>query len=295
MKNTLSRKNQPVMGILRYAVLLSVLIVIGCPDPVNKPQPKPLQGFTYTPGAGKKVTDVIVTGKVGEAIKMAAVPVLTPAGASAVYALDASSPALPGGLGIDAETGKITGIPTANTVGRISIVVKASGTGAYSGTKTAVVKLKVDPIKLPDAMSYPVTTVEKNSTSSAFVSGAQGVTAEYAFDTTGTNPLSPVWLTINSSTRTISIGEEITPVPVSAAAETTYKIKVTGTGQYSRVPEKILDFTLKVTPASLPADMSYGAAEFVKGSSGTAAVSNAPSAGVEYAFDTTGTNPSPPA
>ena len=91
------------------------------------------------------------------------------------------------------------------------------------------------PESLPAGMSYAAATIARSHSVSVPVSGAEGATAEYAFDTTGLNPAPPVWINLEASTGAVSISQVPANAPVGT---TTYRIKAVGTGRYSGVPAK---------------------------------------------------------
>ena len=144
---------------------------------------------------------------------------------------------------------------------------------------------------LPAGMSYAATTlVARGSSTSVSVSGAQDVTAAYAFDTSESNPAPPSWLTVDASTGTVSAGSDTVKVPADApAVTTTYKIKVTGTGRYAGVPDKILDFRLTVRIADFPDPLGITVTGMIlnaskKSGSSTVTDANTPDLTVTYSY-----------
>ena len=144
---------------------------------------------------------------------------------------------------------------------------------------------------LPAGMSYAATTlVARGSSTSVAVSGAQNVTAAYAFDTSESNPAPPSWLTVDASTGTVSAGSDTVKVPADApAVTTTYKIKVTGTGRYAGVPDKILDFRLTVRIADFPDPLGITVTGMIlnaskKSGSSTVTDANTPDLTVTYSY-----------
>ena len=140
-------------------------------------------------------------------------------------------------------------------------------------------------------MSYAATMLAvRGSSTSVSVSGAQGVTAVYAFDTSESNPAPPSWLTVDASTGTVSAGSDTVKVPADApAVTTTYKIKVTGTGRYAGVPDKILDFRLTVRIADFPDPLGITVTgmilnAFKKSGSSTVTDANTPDLTVTYSY-----------
>ena len=140
-------------------------------------------------------------------------------------------------------------------------------------------------------MSYAATTlVARGSSTSVSVSGAQNVTAAYAFDTSESNPAPPSWLTVDASTGTVSVGSDTVKVPADApAVTTTYKIKVTGTGRYAGVPDKILDFRLTVRIADFPDPLGITVTGMIlnaskKSGSSTVTDANTPDLTVTYSY-----------
>ena len=201
---------------------------------------------TTLPGAGEPH----VTGTKNTQIEFGGTFTVNPPDPSAAYELDPASDPLPPGLTIDPKTGKITGIPTAPTKGPINIIIRVKDT-----TAKITLRLQINPDEFPAGMSYAATTIARGSSTSVALTGAEGVTAEYAFDTSGSNPAAPSsWpLTIDPNTGAISVGNAAAPVPATEPRRTTaYKITVTGTGQYAAIPPETLDFSLTVQAAMFP-------------------------------------------
>lgn len=149
------------------------------------------------------------------------------------------------------------------------------------------------PIKrdaFPASMSYAPTTVSRGSSISVPLTGADGVTASYVFDTSGSNPAPPSWLTIDSNTGILSVGNVTTTVPADAPfGTTTYKIKAAGTDQYSAIAPKTLDFALTVQAAPFPEPLGINIGSMLLNDgkrSGTASIADAndPKLTVTYAY-----------
>ena len=171
-------------------------------------------------------------------------------------------------LRIDGTTGEITVTNAPNSafpaVGATKIYkIRITGTGIYEGrVKDIDFVTSGAAINLPAGMAYAArTTVEKGSsrsgTNAVSILNAPGVgDAKYEFEP---SPAAPPWLAIDEDSGAISIGptaaaDPLATVPADAhgptGGEVTYKIKVTGQGIY-KDKTRILDFTLKVDPASI--------------------------------------------
>ena len=236
---------------------------------------------TTPPGAG----ELHVTGTKNTQIEFGGTFTVNPPDPSAAYELDADSDPLPPGLTIDPKTGKITGTPTAPTKGPINIIIRVKDT-----TAKTTLRLQINPDAFP-GMYYPLTTtIARGSRISVALTGAEGVTASYAFDTSGSNPADPSWLNIDSNTGAISVGNAAAPVPETEPfGTTTYKITVTGTGQYAAIPPETLDFSLTVQAAMFPNPLNLSMGSMILNSdnrSGNASVtdSNDPKLTVTYAY-----------
>ena len=238
---------------------------------------------TTLPGAGEPH----VTGTKNTSMEFGGTFTVNPPDPSVTYELDPASDPLPPGLTIDPKTGKITGTPTAPTKGPINIIIRAKDT-----TAKITLRLQINPDEFPAGMSYAATTIARGSSASVALTGAEGVTASYAFES---DPLADArWLTINPNTGAISVGNAAAPVRDDAPFGTTpYKIKVTGTGQYADIPPETLDFSLTVQAAMFPDPLgiSYAGLILKKGGtnderSGNASVtdSNDPKLTVEYTY-----------
>ena len=148
----------------------------------------------------------------------------------------------------------------------------------------------IKPDAFPASMSYAPTTVSRGSSISVPLTGADGVTASYVFDTSGSNPAPPSWLTIDSNTGILSVGNVTTTVPADAPfGTTTYKIKAAGTDQYSAIAPKTLNFALTVQAAPFPEPLGINIGSMLLNSdnrSGTASIADAndPKLTVTYAY-----------
>ena len=207
--------------------------------------------ITFNPPAGTappSAGEPHVTGTKNTTMEFGGTFTVNPPDPSAAYELDHASDPLPPGLTIDPKTGKITGTPTAPTKGPINIIIRVKDT-----TAKITLRLQINPDAFP-GMYYPLTTtIARGSSTSVALTGAEGVTASYAFDTSGSNPANPSWLNIDSNTGAISVGNAAAPVPETEPfGTTTYKITVTGTGQYAAIPPETLDFSLTVEAAMFP-------------------------------------------
>lgn len=233
---------------------------------------------TTLPGAGEPH----VTGTKNTQIEFGGTFTVNPPDPSAAYELDPASDPLPPGLTIDPKTGKITGTPTAPTKGPINIIIRVKDT-----TAKITLRLQINPDEFPAGMSYAATTIARGSSTSVALTGAEGVTAEYAFEST---PAALSWLTIDPNTGVLSVGNAAAPVPATALFGTTaYKIKVTGTGQYAAIPPETLDFSLTVQAAMFPDPLNLNMGTMILNSdnrSGNASVtdSNDPKLTVTYTY-----------
>ena len=204
--------------------------------------------ITFNPPAGTTLPSAgepHVKGTKNTPMEFGGTFTVNPPDPSVTYELDPASDPLPPGLTIDPKTGKITGTPTAPTKGPINIIIRAKDT-----TAKVTLRLQINPDAFPD-MSYAPTTIARGSSTSVAPTGAEGVTASYAFESTPAAPSS--WLTIDPTTGAISVGNDTNKVPATASRGTTaYKIKLTGTGQYAAIPPQTLDFSLTVEAAMFP-------------------------------------------
>ena len=203
--------------------------------------------ITFNPPAGTTLPSAgepHVKGTKNTPMEFGGTFTVNPPDPSVTYELDPASDPLPPGLTIDPKTGKITGTPTAPTKGPINIIIRAKDT-----TAKVTLRLQINPDAFPD-MSYAPTTIARGSSTSVAPTGAEGVTAEYTFEPT---PATPSWLNVNPNTGALSVGNAAAPVPATALfGTTTYKIKVTGTGQYAAITPETLDFSLTVQAAMFP-------------------------------------------
>ena len=243
--------------------------------------------ITFNPPSGTTLPSAgepHVTGTKNAPIEFGGTFTVNPPDPSVAYELDRTSDPLPPGLTIDPKTGKITGTPTAPTKGPINIIIRAKDT-----TAKVTLRLQINPDAFPAGMSYAATTIARGSSTSVALTGAEDVTAEYAFDTSGSNPAAPSWLTIKN-TGAISVGNGTNKVPDGEPfGTTTYKITVTGTGQYAAIPPQTLDFSLTVEAATFPDPLNLSMGSMILNSdnrSGTASVtdSNNPKLTVTYAY-----------
>ena len=119
------------------------------------------------------------------------------------------------------------------------------------------------------------------------VSGAPaGGGLTYTLAATAT-PLS--WLSINSTTGTITVGTTTNTVPANANSSYSIGVNVNGAAGsiYDGAAQKTVTFALTVTPAVIP-DLSYANATMVKGTAGERGLSaGAPSTGLTYALAAT--------
>ena len=233
---------------------------------------------TTLPGAGEPH----VKGTKNTPMEFGGTFTVNPPDPSVTYELDPASELLPPGLTIDPKTGKITGTPTAPTKGSINIIIRAKDT-----TAKVTLRLQINPDAFPAGMSYAPTTIARGSSTSVTPTGAEGVTAEYTFEPT---PANPSWLNVNPNTGALSVGNDTNKVPDNEPFRTTtYKIKVTGTGQYAAIPPQTLDFSLTVEAATFPDPLNLSMGSMILNSdnrSGTASVtdSNNPKLTVTYAY-----------
>ena len=213
---------------------------------------------TTLPGAGEPH----VKGTKNTPMEFGGTFTVNPPDPSVTYELDPASDPLPPGLAIDPKTGKITGTPTVPTKGPINIIIRAKDT-----TAKVILRLQINPDEFP-GMFYPLTTtIARGSSTSVSLTGAEGVTASYAFEST---PAAPSWLTINPNTGALNVGNAAAPVPAAAPfGTTTYKIKVTGTGQYAAIPPETLDFSLTVQAAMFPDPLGISYAGLILKKGGT--------------------------
>ena len=241
--------------------------------------------ITFNPPAGTTLPSAgepHVKGTKNTPMEFGGTFTVNPPDPSVTYELDPASDPLPPGLTIDPKTGKITGTPTAPTKGSINIIIRAKDT-----TAKVTLRLQINPDAFPD-MSYAPTTIARGSSTSVAPTGAEGVTASYAFESTPAAPSS--WLTIDPTTGAISVGNDTNKVPATAYRGTTaYKIKLTGTGQYAAIPPQTLDFSLTVQSAMFPDPLNLSMGSMILNSdnrSGTASVtdSNNPKLTVTYAY-----------
>lgn len=241
--------------------------------------------ITFNPPAGTTLPSAgepHVKGTKNTPMEFGGTFTVNPPDPSVTYELDPASDPLPPGLTIDPKTGKITGTPTAPTKGPINIIIRAKDT-----TAKVTLRLQINPDAFPD-MSYAPTTIARGSSTSVAPTGAEGVTASYAFESTPAAPSS--WLTIDPTTGAISVGNDTNKVPATASRGTTaYKIKLTGTGQYAAIPPQTLDFSLTVQSAMFPDPLNLSMGSMILNSdnrSGTASVtdSNVPKLTVTYAY-----------
>ena len=241
--------------------------------------------ITFNPPAGTTLPSAgepHVKGTKNTPMEFGGTFTVNPPDPSVTYELDPASDPLPPGLTIDPKTGKITGTPTAPTKGPINIIIRVKDT-----TAKVTLRLQINPDAFPAGMSYAATTIARGSSTSVAPTGAEGVTAEYAFEST---PANPPWLTIDPTTGALSVGNGTNKVPETALfGTTTYKIKVTGTGQYAAIPPETLDFSLTVQAAMFPDPLNLSMGSMILNSdnrSGTASVtdSNNPKLTVTYAY-----------
>ena len=180
----------------------------------------------------------------------ATVPVSNTSGATATYAFMSATPSW---LTINSSTGAITAAVPAGTavVGPTSYPVTVTGTGIYNGNITVLSFRLTVTQNLPASMSYNPASVARGSRVSAVgVNNAAGVTATYAF---AASPAAPSWLRIDRSTGRISANAAVPST--TAGSVTTYRVNVTGTGNYQG-STRALDFVLTVTQP-LPNTLSY--------------------------------------
>ena len=244
--------------------------------------------ITFNPPAGTTppaAGEPHVTGTKNTLMEFGGTFTVNPPDPSAAYKLDPASDRLPPGLTIDSKTGKITGTPTAPTKGPINIIIRVKDT-----TAKITLRLQINPDEFPAGMSYAATTIARGSSTSVAPTDAEGVTAEYAFDTSGPAAPSSWPLIIDPNTGAISVGNTAAPVPVNESfGTTTYKIKVTGTGQYAAILPKTLDFSLTVQAAMFPDPLNLSMGSMILNSdnrSGNASVtdSNNPKLTVTYTY-----------
>ena len=213
---------------------------------------------TTLPGAGEPH----VKGTKNTPMEFGGTFTVNPPDPSVTYELDPASDPLPPGLAIDPKTGKITGTPTAPTKGSINIIIRAKDT-----TAKVTLRLQINPDAFPAGMSYAPTTIARGSSTSVTPTGAEGVTAEYTFEPT---PANPSWLNVNPNTGALSVGNDTNKVPDNEPFRTTtYKIKVTGTGQYAAIPPQTLDFSLTVEAATFPDPLGISYAGLILKKGGT--------------------------
>ena len=230
-------------------------------------------------------------------------------GVTAEYAFE-PTPAAPSWLTINPNTGAISvgnaAAPVPATASRTTTAykIKVTGTGQYAAIppETLDFSLTVQAAMFPDPLNLSMGSMILNSdkrsdNASVTDSNHPPLTVTYAYAPNPPNtetPTRPSWLAINSGTGAITVTNAPNSAFPAVGATKTYKIRITGTGNYEDRTADI-DFVTSGAAINLPTGMAYAARTTVeKGSSrsGTNAVSvlNAPGVDAKYAFE-----PSPPA
>ena len=201
------------------------------------------------------------------------------------YAFAATQPPW---LHVNQTTGRIsigttdtTSSVPANTAGSYSIEVNVNGAAGsiYDGAaqKTVTFALTLTPATLPANRNYGVTktVVRGGDVSTTLTNSIDAVYEKKGVSASGGGePLKAPDLTVNPNNGAVT---GPTSVPANTPAGTyTYTIEVngrTGTIYHNTSPVNIY-FTLQVTPAPIPTDMSYAAASVLRGSAVTASLTN---------------------
>ena len=194
------------------------------------------------------------------------------------------------GLNFNTANGTIHGTPT-KASNNTSYTITATGngptatsTGIYQGyTRSTTIDIRV-PEDIPNLTYSPRSVAKGSSGTTGAVSGAPadgGLT--YTLAATAT-PLS--WLSINSTTGTITVGTTTNTVPADANSSYPIGVNVNGAAGsiYDGAAQKTVTLALTVTPAVIP-DVSYADGTIIKGETGERGLSaGAPSTGLTYAF-----------
>ena len=230
-------------------------------------------------------------------------------GVTASYAFDTAGSAPPPWLTINPSTGviSITDVPADTPEGAAAYRIKVTGTGRYAGVpeKTLDFVLTVRTADLPDPLGLTIpgliltkggSDAERSGSAVPIDSNTPNLTVTYSYSplNTGGAGAKPSWLTVNSTTGTVTAANAADTDLPDVNGTKTYRIRITGTGIYAGKTADI-DFVISGSALNLPAGMAYPSRTTVaKGSSTTVNTIGTSGVSATYAFNTTPPHPIPP-
>ncbi len=214
-------------------------------------------GIDFYLGGGKKQAEPTLTAYTGSQVTYTVGSAITnntptykagiPAGTFTV------SPALPGGLSIDENTGVISGTPTAVTNEATYTVTLNNSVGK---APTYALTITVNPAPAAPTLTAYMVNPAKYTVGSAITGNAPTFTSGYpATDTFTVSPKLPDGLSINAGTG------EISGIPATAMSEESYKVTLkNGVGSVTYA----LTITVNPAPAHAPVPTAAVVAQFTR-------------------------------
>jgi hypothetical protein len=227
-------------------VFVAVTILSGCSDVVSHVQPTVLSITTSS----------IPNGQVGAPYSVT----LAATGGTTPYIWSVTAGSLPAGLGLNVNTGAITGTPT-QAVSATGLTFKVADSGSPAQTQSVRLSLTVLPASSGNPLSISTISLPNGQVGAGYSAtlAASGGTTPYSWSLAGGTL--PSGLTLNSVTGVIS------GTPTASASATSLTFAVTD----SSTPAQTQSVTLSLTiSASVPPTLSITTTSLPNGQDGVA-------------------------